>query len=251
MLDKNPIRIRASELNGDVQFTPWVLPEVGSSHVIGIETKEEVPQIDPEITVLEDEVDTVEHMTLADIESIREQAYEEGFAKGREDGYAFGEKEGLQRGTQQGLDSAQETIDQQMILLESAIDCMQEPLENQREQLSELMVEMVEHVAAVVIDYEVKSSPDIILKAFSSALDLLPKQSEQVDININPLDKDHVQSVIPKRNSHWNLIPDEEISRGGCSIKTGGSLIEFQLDSRFRDVIEQLYDRLNSDNDEE
>ncbi|NQZ31491.1 MAG: flagellar assembly protein FliH [Oceanospirillaceae bacterium] len=248
MSEKPSIRIRASESSRNLQFSSWVLPEVGSSHVIGLETKEVLPEIDEsQVTVLEDEVDSSAHMTLADIEVIREQAYEEGFAKGREDGYKFGEKEGDQRGLQQGLEQGQKLIDARLALLESALISLQDPLEEQRDKVSEVLVEMVEHVAAAVIDFEVKVNPEIVTKAFASALELLPKQAQEVVINVNPADRELIEDAIPRRNSHWQVINDDDISQGGCTIKTGASLIEFQLDSRFQDVVEQLYERLYED----
>ena len=231
---QQPIRIRASEQSSDVNFATWVLPEVGSSHVIGLEAKQE-EVVEADITVLEDEVDSSSHLTLAEIEVIREQAYEEGFAKGREDGYEFGEKEGDQRGYQHGMEKAQQQIDERLAMLQSAIDSLKDPLEQQRDKMSELMVEMVEHVAAAVIDFEVKANPEIVTKAFERALQLLPKQAEDVVINVNPADRDLIEDAIPRRHSSWQVVSDDDISQGGCTIKTGASLIEFQLDSRFQE----------------
>ncbi len=246
MSEKLPIRIRSSEMKNEVQFATWVLPEVGSSHVIGLHTKEDSVVVeDPDVTVLEDEVDSAAHMTLAEIEVIREQAYEEGFTKGREDGKVFGEKEGEQKGLQQGLEKAQQKITDQMALLQLAIDSLQDPLEQQRQKITELLVEMVEHVSAAVIDFEVKANPEIVVKAFSKALEILPKQADEVTININPADRDLIEDAISRKNSHWQVVPDDDISQGGCTIKTGASLIDFQLDSRFQDVVEELYKRLD------
>jgi flagellar assembly protein FliH len=243
---QQPIRIRASEQNSDFNFATWVLPEVGSSHVIGLEAKQE-EVVEADITVLEDEVDSSSHLTLAEIEVIREQAYEEGFTKGREDGNEFGEKEGDQRGYQQGMEKAQNQIDERLAMLQSAIDSLKDPLEQQREKMSELMVEMVEHVAAAVIDFEVKANPEIVTKAFQRALELLPKQVDDVVINVNPADSDLIEDAIPRRHSSWQVVCDDDISQGGCTIKTGASLIEFQLDSRFQEVVEELYERLYED----
>ncbi|MEH6442308.1 MAG: flagellar assembly protein FliH [Oceanospirillaceae bacterium] len=248
MSEKQPIRIRASEELNDVHFASWVLPEVGSSHVVGLEEKQQIaPVEDQNVTVLEDEVDSAAHLTLAEIEVIREQAYEEGFSKGREDGYAFGEKEGEQRGYQQGLEKGQIKIDAHVSTLCAAIDCLQDPLEQQREKVAELMVEMVEHVAAAVIDFEVKSNPEIISKAFAKALKLLPKQAKDVVINVNPEDREVIEDAIPRRYSNWQVISDDDISQGGCTISTGASLIEYQLDTRFQEVVETLYERLYAD----
>ncbi|MFT5706895.1 MAG: flagellar assembly protein FliH [Oceanospirillaceae bacterium] len=248
MSEKQPIRIRASEQENDVHFASWVLPEVGSSHVVGLEEKQHAVTVEDEnITVLEDEVDSAAHLTLAEIEIIREQAYEEGFAKGHEDGYAFGEKEGAQRGEQQGLESGQVKIDTHVSTLCAAIDSLQDPLEQQRDKVAELMVEMVEHVAAAVIDFEVKSNPEIINKAFAKALELLPKQAKDVVINVNPQDRDVIEDAIPRRYSHWQVVSDDDISQGGCTISTGASLIEYQLDTRFQEVVEALYERLYAD----
>ena len=244
MSEKLPIRIRASEQGSGVQFSAWVLPEVGSSHVIGLAEKEELPVIASQITVLEDEVDSSALMTLAEIEVIREQAYEEGFAKGREDGHQFGLKEGQQRGLAQGLEEGQQQIKAQLGVLEQALISLQDPLEQQREKVTELIVEMVEHVAAAVIDYEVKANPEIVAKAFSRALELLPKQAKDVIINVNPAEKNQIQSLLKSRQSHWQVVADEDVSQGGCSIKSGASLIEYQLDSRFQAVVEELYERL-------
>jgi flagellar assembly protein FliH len=74
---------------------------------------------------------------------------------------------------------------------------------------------------------------------------MLPKQADEVVININPEDRDLIEDAIPRRYSHWQVVPDDDISQGGLTIKTGASLIDFQLDNRFQSVVEELYERLH------
>ena len=61
---------------------------------------------------------------------------------------------------------------------------------------------------------------------------------------MNPAEQDQIKNMMSAKQSHWQVIGDEEISQGGCTIKSGASLIEFQLDSRFQEVVEELYEKL-------
>lgn len=243
MADKLPFRIRAEEVSG--LLSAWSLPEVGSSHVVGIERKQPPPAPEPDpVTVVDDELlpqaEQQQAISLQEIEQIREEAYEEGFSRGRDDGYQHGQQKGEQQGFQQGLEKAQAEVDAKLAQLQALIDVLQNPLEQERQAVCEQLTDVAIKVASTVVDAELASDPRHIASAVSKAVALVPKQTKDVTIHLNPADVSHIQPLLTGSRRNWELLADESVIRGGCMVEAGNSTIDYRTDMRFAEILTEL-----------
>ncbi|BBB28670.1 FliH/SctL family protein [Neptunomonas japonica] len=237
--EKLPIRFESSELVKPVES--WLLPEVNSRHVVGFHTKPVEPKVDA-ITVVDEEI-VAEKVTLAELEEIRERAYEEGKEAGRLAGYDAGFQEGDQRGFAEALDKGKVAVDEQLQKVEALIKSLDLPLQNQHDQIAELVTELSLHVASVITKQQSSDYKNIVRSSVLEAVELLPKQSGELVITVHPDDVEAV-SLMADQQPRWRVIADEQLAMGGCLVSTDDSVIDYCIETRFSDVSEQLRERL-------
>ncbi len=238
--DKVPVRIKASEVLQPVGL--WNLPEVGSSHVIGIQSKKNEALIE-EVSVVEDEI-VAEKVTLAELESIREGAYEEGFSEGKKAGYEFGLKEGQDKGHKEGVDKGNAEVTAKLQSLESLILSLEAPLASQHNLLAELVTQLSIQIAEAVIGHHAAESKDTVLASVRGALEMLPKDSKACTVSVNPADLDAVKGLLEDHADRWQVKPNKEVTAGGCLISAGESLIENTIETRLASVTDEVKKRL-------
>lgn len=240
--DNLPFRFDSSELQKPVGS--WLLPEVDGLHTVGLHTKAVKPKA-AEITVVDEEI-VAEKVTLSELEAIRERAYEEGFKAGEVAGNESGLQAGDQRGYEEGIGRAQAEIDQQLLKLESLLTALDEPLHEQHKQIAGLVVDLSAHVAEVVTKQLASEYKEVIQTAVTEAMALLPKQSGELLITVNPEDANALAALAEKHKERWRLLEDAEVAPGGCIISTDTSVVDYCIESRFSDVIDQLKNRLDA-----
>ena len=240
-LDKEPVRIKASEILQPVGL--WNLPEVGSSHVIGIMSKKAEPLIE-DVSVIEDEI-VAEKVTLAELESIREGAYEEGFSEGKKAGYEFGLKEGQDKGHKEGVDKGAAEIAAKLTTLESLVLSLESPLIKQHDQLAELVTHLSIQIAQAVIGHHAANSTETIVLAVQDALQMLPKEAKACTVAVNPADADVVKDLLVDHAERWQVKADKSVTAGGCVISAGESLIENTIETRLDSVTDEVKKRLS------
>jgi flagellar assembly protein FliH len=237
--EKLPVRFESSDLLQSVEN--WLLPEVNSRHVVGFHTKPVEPKVDA-VTVVDEEI-VAEKVTLAELEDIRERACEEGREAGRAAGYEAGFSEGDQRGFSEAVQRGQAVVDEQLQKVASLIASLDLPLQNQHDQIAELVTELSLHVASVVTQQQASDYKDIVRSSVSEAVELLPKQSGELVIRVNPDDIEAV-TLMADQQPRWRVVADEQLAVGGCLVSTDDSVIDYCIESRFSDVSAQLRERL-------
>lgn len=240
--DNLPFRFHSSELQKPVGS--WLLPEVNGLHTVGFHTKTAKPEA-AEITVVDEEI-VAEKVTLSELEAIRERAYEEGFKAGEVAGNESGLQAGDQRGYKEGIGRGQAEIDQQVLKLESLLKALDEPLHKQHKQIAGLVADLSVHVAEVVTKQLASEYKNVVQAAVTEAMALLPKQSGELLITVNPEDTGALAALAEKHKERWRLLEDAEVSPGGCVISTDTSVVDYCIESRFSDVIAQLKSRLDA-----
>lgn len=213
---------------------------------------------EPQARHVESEVDAeleIKPLTADDIEQIRQAAYEEGFAEGKQQGfdqgYPEGKNQGLQEGLLQGqdegkrlgLEDAAAEISLKTAELAELITQLQTPLLQINEAVKEQLTKLAVQMAQAVIGVEVKTNPAVILQTLSDAVAVLPMQTEQVIIKLNPTDL----SVIEQHYSteelaarHWQLRAEPTLEQGGCLIETPVSSIDRSLKQRLSASLEHF-----------
>lgn len=240
--DGLPFRFDSAELQKPVGN--WLLPEVNGLHTVGFHTKPAKSKA-AEITVVDEEI-FAEKVTLAELEAIRERAYEEGFKAGEVAGNESGQLAGDQRGYTEGLERGKVEVDQQLVKLEGFLEALDQPLHVQHDQITALVVELSTHIAEVVTKQQASEYKSIVQASVAEAIAQLPKQSGELLISVNPDDVSALTSLAEKHRDRWRLLEDAALSPGGCMISTDTSVVDYCMESRFNDVIKQLKSRFEA-----
>lgn len=151
--------IRARDVGG---FDVWSLPSFDPHR------PEPEPEPVEEVPVEMEEVplDEVQPLTLEELESIRQEAYNEGFATG--------EKEGFHSTTLKVRQEADAALSAKLASLERLMGSLFAPIAEQDSQLEKSMVGLVEHISRQVIQRELVLDSSQIESVMREALKLLP-----------------------------------------------------------------------------
>ncbi|MBI6941212.1 flagellar assembly protein FliH [Pseudomonas putida] len=222
--------IRARDLEGvDV----WALPSFDP---------EPAPEPEPEPEVIEDEVEEVpleevQPLTLEDLEAIRQEAYNEGFATG--------EREGFHSTQLKVRQEAEEALNAKLASLEQLMEHLLEPIAEQDTQIEKALVHLVSHMARQVIGRELRSDSSQITQVLREALKLLPMGAENIRIHLNPQDFELAKALRERHEESWKLLEDDALLPGGCRIETAHSRIDASMETRIEKAVAQLFDQLH------
>ncbi|MGU9855153.1 flagellar assembly protein FliH [Pseudomonas sp. LF245] len=220
--------IRARDVGG---FDIWSLPSF-DPHV-----PEPEPEPEPELPVEMEEVplDEVQPLTLEELESIRQEAYNEGFAAG--------EKDGFRSSTLKVRQEAEAALGTKLGSLERLMRSLFDPIAEQDAQLEKSMVGLVEHIARQVIQRELVLDSSHIESVMREALKLLPLGVGNVRLYINPQDFEQVKALRERHEETWRIVEDASLQPGGCRVETEHSRIDATVETRISQIMAKLLDQ--------
>jgi flagellar assembly protein FliH len=220
--------IRARDVGG---FDIWSLPSF-DPHV-----PEPEPEPEPELPVEMEEVplDEVQPLTLEELESIRQEAYNEGFAAG--------EKDGFRSSTLKVRQEAEAALGAKLGSLERLMRSLFDPIAEQDAQLEKSMVSLVEHIARQVIQRELALDSSQIESVMREALKLLPLGVGNVRLYINPQDFEQVKALRERHEETWRIVEDAALQPGGCRVETEHSRIDATVETRISQIMAKLLDQ--------
>jgi len=215
--------------------------------------------------------------TAADLEKIQQEAYREGFRQGKAAGQRAGLEEGRQQGHQQGhqagleqgikagteqgesaaLTSKKEQINQHLQQFDELLSALQLPLQSTQEQTEETLVNLVLAISRAVIFRELQVDSTQIARVVKEALASLPTQDEQATVFLNPQDAvlleryaEQTPDLNPaglKQTSSFDcstrVVADAKVMVGGCRVETRHTLLDFTVEKRFQQVVQQMLAR--------
>ncbi|QWL04807.1 flagellar assembly protein FliH [Shewanella indica] len=234
------------------EFVHWQLPDVGDamplkpSNLFGYKPGRIEPKAAEE---------AVSPPTLAEIESIREQAEQEGFAEGKEQGLAKGLEEGRLQGLEQGysegfaqgLEQGREEGLQQAAAMIERFDALlaqfEAPLALLDTQIEESLLTLVGTLARNLIAHELKTHPEHILAALRQGIDALPLKEQKVNLRLHPEDMALVSELYGEEQltrNRWTLEADLGLNRGDCVVDSQRSQVDMRLETRLEGVFANL-----------
>ncbi|ROM78279.1 flagellar assembly protein FliH [Pseudomonas brassicacearum] len=221
--------IRARDVGG---FDVWSLPSF-DPHVPEPEPEpvEELPEME------EVPLEEVQPLTLEEVESIRQEAYNEGFA--------VGEKEGFHSTTLKVRQEADVALTAKLRALESLMHNLFEPIAEQDTQIEKSLVGLVQHIAKQVIQRELAIDSNQIEHVMREALKLLPLGVGNVRLYINPQDFELVKALRERHEETWRIVEDAALLPGGCRVETEHSRIDATVETRISQVMAKLFDQLH------
>ena len=220
--------IRARDVGG---FDIWSLPSF-DPHV-----PEPEPEPVEELPVEMEEVplEEVQPLTLEELESIRQEAYNEGFAAG--------EKDGFRSTTLKVRQEAEAALAVKLASLERLMGSLFEPIAEQDTQIEKAMVRLVEHMTRQVIQRELALDSSQIESVMREALKLLPLGVGNVRLHINPQDFEQVKALRERHEETWRIVEDAALQPGGCRVETEHSRIDATVETRISQIMAKLLDQ--------
>ena len=220
-------------------------------------------------TVAEVEQETIKAPTVKELESIREDAYNEGFEQGFENGMAQGQRaghseghasgfsagkqEGLDLGLKQGIAAgtaegklAEETKGTEKLAVFDALSgALKAQIPQEQAELEQAVLALSIRIARQIVQDELRAEPSHIAAVVGAAVQSLPNPDDKLTLYVSPDEFDYVTSFADK---HWQLEADADISVGGCKIKSQYSYVDYTLEHRFDTAVSHLMTQLSDTN---
>jgi len=159
-------------------------------------------------------------LTVKQIERIQQQAYDEGFARGRSDGLA----------------NAQNEIGQ----LQQLMQAMTEPLRDLDQGLDEELILLAKAIARQLVRRELKEEPAHVIGVVREAIAALPASARNIMVHLHPEDGRLVRELLGAEEQGerlWRIMDDPVINRGDCNVVTENSRIDASLEWRLTTIL--------------
>ncbi|MHA7878423.1 MAG: flagellar assembly protein FliH [Saccharospirillum sp.] len=203
------------------------------------------------------EPDSVVLPTAEELKTLHEDAYNEGFESGYEQGLRQGQQDGQKQGYEAGYQSGETAgreagdaagreaalaeentrIEQALKPLGQLLQGLNGYLTEQQSDLESGLIALALRLARQVIDAELVVAPEHIEHLVHAAVQALPNADERIRIELHP---DDLSLLERTADSHWTLVANESLSRGGCLVKTRFSYVDYTLEHRYRQQVSHL-----------
>ena len=156
-------------------------------------------------------------------EELKLEAYEEA----REQGY--------QAGFEQGAAEMQQQLD----VVNSYIDALSRPFNEQSHQLAETIAKLAGKIAKSLVRRELRTEPETIMALIREAVTALNTSAQEINIHLNPENARIIRKIIniDSEEQSWKIIDDPLISRSDCKVSSQDSLIDADLQTRIDLII--------------
>lgn len=227
--------IRAKDVKG---VNLWALPSFDPAEEVAETIEAEQPP-EPPVEVSEhpesEEVplEDVKPLTLEELEAIRQDAYNEGFATGEKDGFHAGQLKAKQE--------ADVALAAKIASLEQLMTQLFSPIAEQDQQLEAAMVTLLGQMVRQVIQRELVSDSSQIRQVLSDALKLLPMGAGNIRIHVNPQDFELIKTLRERHEENWRILEDASLLPGGCRVETELSRIDATVETRLNQALQQLF----------
>lgn len=244
----------------------WKLPFwTEPKHIIHAE--EELEEDDSDVVVEDEEIE-IEPLTADQLESIRQEAYNEGleqgliegrqkgeklgFEEGKKEGLIQGKEEGSKQGYEEGLAKGEKTAldegESKSAALASQIQSNMRHLESaiseQTSAIEKILPELVIALAQAVISEELDQGSEHIVNLVQQALNALPTDSKGLTIECNSLDLPFLEAAQEHTDFEAKFKVSSAIQPGGCKVSSQHSSIDFTQSERWHLVLKQYHQQL-------
>ncbi|MDE3740116.1 flagellar assembly protein FliH [Metapseudomonas resinovorans] len=227
--------IRAKDVN---VFDRWSLPSFdpdAPEPAVPEEPLAAAPEPEPEPQIEEVPVEDVKPLTLDELEAIRQDAYNEGFATGERDGFHAGQLKARQE--------AEVAVNARLAQLDTLMAQLLDPIAEQDRQIEESLVHLTSLITRQVIQRELRVDSSQIRHVLREALKLLPMGANNLRIHINPQDFEQVKALRERHEETWRILEDESLEPGGCRVETEHSRIDASIETRLSQAMKQLFEQ--------
>ncbi len=176
-------------------------------------------------------------LTVEGIETLQNEAKQEGF------------KAGFDEGRQAGREAGKVDIIQQIEYLKQIMVTLNTPLNDLDQQIENDLITLVTTVARQIVRRELKADPEHVIGAVRAAISVLPINDRKIKIYLNPQDIELVKSGLSLDDDgvSWQWLEDPLLTRGGCRLETADTMVDATVEARLESVINKLLGGNRSD----
>ncbi len=164
------------------------------------------------------------------LETLTQQAFEEGYAAG------------FAQGNRDGLAAAATEVAKLTATLSAALEHLQAPLTDLDAEVVESLAALAGTIARQLVRRELKTDPQVVLAAVREAAGVLPVAAREVRLYLNPEDMVIVREAMGTDmvEGMWRLCEDPVLERGGCRLESDASRIDATVDARLNAIISDV-----------
>jgi flagellar assembly protein FliH len=161
------------------------------------------------------------HPTVSDLEALERQAQEEGHAAGHA----------------QGLAEARAQARERIARLEAICAQAARPLASLDTEVEQELAQLAVVIARRVIAAELATRPELIVQVVRQAVAALPTATRELRLRVHPDDLALLREL-DAAETHWQLIADATLKRGGCLLESGRSRLDASVEVRLATMID-------------
>lgn len=188
-------------------------------------------------------------MSIAELETLRADAAEEGFNEGKDEGFKAGHAEGhsqgldegkeqgYQQGLQEGLAAGQQQITDAVNHWQAMADELAAPLLDKDQRIEGKLVTLLVAGMQAVLGHELKTDKELVHHLIRQGIDALSEDDTTITIEVAPTDARllHQQySEDELKDRRWKVREEPTLRHGQCRIEAGQSLVDVDLQERLR-----------------
>jgi flagellar assembly protein FliH len=160
------------------------------------------------------------------LEKIQQQAYQEGFERGRREGQDAG-RQAMAAGADQ---------------LQQLMSALTRPFEDLDQAVEEELLALVFAIVRQLVGNEFRENPGQIRTIVRQAVAALPGASRNLQLHLHPEDAQLVHELLPASGSEtlWHIVEDITVGRGGCRVATDTSQVDATVEARLKNIIAAL-----------
>lgn len=166
------------------------------------------------------------------------QAHQAGYAEGYAQGHAQATLEGQRLINEyiatQGQDAARH--------FQSLFQSAQEQLELSQQTLAKGVLELSCELARQLLRRELSQNPNALQPVLREALGMLTVDTKVAAVRMHPTDLEVVGQDLAAEfpNLNLTLVPDANVSSGGCLVEAAGTVVDGSIERRWHKVVASL-----------
>ena len=171
--------------------------------------------------------------TVGQLQALEEEAMQVAREEGFRAGFAAAKPE---------IDARLAKLDAEARNLAAAAQLLARPLVQLDAEVQEQLTLLSIAIARQLLRRELKIDPSQVIAVVRETVALLPAATRDVRVALHPDDAAILRErlAMPQEDGAWTLVEDPVLSRGGCRVTAGATLIDARVETRLAGVIASL-----------
>lgn len=157
----------------------------------------------------------------------------------KENGYTEGYQAGQSQGYEEARKIAETEVKAELARLHSILCNLDQELLQIDQSVAQDLLALSIELSRKMVTQALKIKPELIVPIVQEAIRHLPNSMQHPRLFLHPDDvalvRLHLQDQLSQDN--WTIREDEQLSRGGCRIKTSGSEIDASPETRWQRIL--------------